>query len=65
MRENFMSNADYPARLRELVGHCRTAAKASFELDAKTSFRMIAERLSIMADEIEQSGNPSGGGTSG
>jgi hypothetical protein len=51
-----MSDPDYPTRLRELVRHCRRAANASFELDAKASFRTIAERLSTMADEIEQSG---------
>jgi hypothetical protein len=48
--------SDYPARLRELVGHCRRAAKASFELEAKASFRAIAEVLSTMAEEIERSG---------
>jgi hypothetical protein len=56
-----MSHRDHPARLRELVRQCRRAANASFELDAKASFRTIAERLSTMADEIEQSGSPRGG----
>jgi hypothetical protein len=50
-----MPQPDYPARLRELVSHCRTAAKNSFELDAKASFRTIAESLSTIADEIERS----------
>jgi hypothetical protein len=59
-----MSHRDHPARLRELVGHCRSAAHRSLELEAKTSFRTIAENLSIIADEIEQSGDPRGGGTS-
>jgi hypothetical protein len=34
------------------------------ELEAKTSFRTIAESLSSIADEIEQNGDPTGGGTS-
>jgi hypothetical protein len=51
-----MSHPDYPARLRELVSHCRRTAKTSFELDAKASFRTIAESLSTIADDIEQSG---------
>jgi hypothetical protein len=54
-REDFMSHADYPGRLRELARHCGLAAKVSLELEAKTSFRTIGERLSTMADEIEQS----------
>jgi hypothetical protein len=64
-QEDFMSYPDYPASLRELVGHCRSAAKGSFELESKVSFRRIAERLSTIADEIEQSGNPRSGGTTG
>jgi hypothetical protein len=51
-----MSQPDYPARLRELMSHCRMAAKTSFELDAKASFRTIAESLSTIADDIERSG---------
>jgi hypothetical protein len=59
-----MSHRDHPNRLRELVGHCRRAAQRSLELEAKTSFRTIAESLSSIADEIEQNGDPTGGGTS-
>jgi hypothetical protein len=54
-REDFMSQADYyPTHLRELARQCRRAADASFELEAKASLRAIDERLSTMADEIEQ-----------
>jgi hypothetical protein len=58
--EDFMSHPDYPARLRDFVRLCRTAADHSHELEAKTSFRTIAEGLSTMADEIERSGAPKG-----
>ncbi len=51
---------DYPTRLREFVRQCRHAANASLELEAKASFRMIAEGLSAMADEIERGGTRRG-----
>jgi hypothetical protein len=35
------------------------------ELEAKTSFRTIAETLSTIADEIEQSGDPTVSGLPG
>jgi hypothetical protein len=60
---DFMLNRDYPTRLRELERHCRRAAEHSYELEAKTALRTISERLSNMADEIEQSGNSRGDGT--
>ena len=41
-----MFNPDYPARLRELVGHCRRAAEHSYELEAKAALRTIGEHLS-------------------
>ena len=40
-----MFNPDYPARLRELVGHCRRAAEHSYELEAKAALRTIGEHL--------------------
>ena len=52
--------ADYPARLRDLVRLCRKAAERSYELEAKASFRTIAEGLSTMAGEIERSGTLKG-----
>jgi hypothetical protein len=58
-----MFHPDYPERLRELVGHGTRAAARSYELEAKATLREIGEHLSSMADEIEQSGNPRGGGT--
>jgi hypothetical protein len=57
-----MIHPDYPTRLRELVRHCRRTAEHSYELEAKTALRTIGEHLASMADEIEQSGNPRGGG---
>jgi hypothetical protein len=53
--EDFMTDPEYPARLRELVKQCIRAANATFELEAKASFRAIAEGLSTMAEEIERS----------
>lgn len=50
-----MFHPDHPARLRELAGQCRRAAAGSYELESKMSFRGIGERLSSIADEIEQS----------
>jgi hypothetical protein len=58
--EDFMSNADNTARLRELVRLCRRSAEHSYELEAKASFRTIAEGLSTMADEIERGANRGG-----
>ena len=58
--KDFMSNADYTARLRELVRLCRRSAEHSYELEAKASFRTIAEGLSTMAGEIERSGTLKG-----
>lgn len=60
-----MSYPDYPARLRELVKHCRKAAERSMELEAKGSFRTIGEDLSTMAEEIERRGNLGGAAGSG
>jgi hypothetical protein len=51
-----MSFPDYPTCLREVVRHCRRAAESSMELESKTAFRTIAERLSTLADEIERTG---------
>jgi hypothetical protein len=59
-----MFHPDYPTQLRELVRHCRRTAEHCYELEAKTALRTIGEHLSSMADEIEQSGNPRGGGIS-
>jgi hypothetical protein len=59
-----MFNPDYPARLRELVGHCRRAAEHSYELEAKAALRTIGEHLSSMAEEIERRGNSKGDGSS-
>jgi DNA-binding XRE family transcriptional regulator len=55
--EEFMF-ADYPARLREFARHAKTAANATFELQAKASFRTIAEGLSTMAEEMERKQRP-------
>jgi hypothetical protein len=59
-----MSDEDHPARLREIAGRAKRAATRSLELESKASFRKIAERLSVIADEIEQKSDARGGGGS-
>jgi hypothetical protein len=42
-------------RLRELAERCRRAARKSFEVEAKGTFRTVADDLSSIADELERS----------
>jgi hypothetical protein len=49
-----MSVPDYPKRLRELAEQCKKAARGSFEIETKGTFRTVAADLSKMADELEQ-----------
>jgi hypothetical protein len=58
MPEDFMFHPDHPARLRAFARQAKSAANDTFELQAKTSFRTIAEGLSTIADEIERSVTP-------
>jgi hypothetical protein len=41
-------------RLRELAERCRRAERKSFEVEAKGTFRTVADDLSSMADELER-----------
>jgi hypothetical protein len=50
-----MPVTDCSKRLRELAERCTRAARKSFEVEAKGTFRTIADDLSTIADEIERS----------
>jgi hypothetical protein len=49
-----MSVTDCSERLRELAERCRRAARKSFEVEAKGTFRTVADELSSIADELER-----------
>jgi hypothetical protein len=54
-RSSIMPVPDYPTRLRELADRCNRAARNSFEVEAIAAFRMIADGLANMAEEMEAS----------
>jgi hypothetical protein len=49
-----MPVTDCSERLRELAERCRTAARKSFEVETKGTFRTVADDLSSIADELER-----------
>jgi hypothetical protein len=49
-----MPVTDCSERLRELAERCRRAARKSFEVEAKGTFRTVADELSSIADELER-----------
>jgi hypothetical protein len=55
-----MPVTDFSTRLRELAERCRKAARNSFEVEAKGTFRTVADDLSSIADELERSAGSAG-----
>jgi hypothetical protein len=50
-----MPVTEYPARLRELAERCRKAARTCFEVEAKGTFRTLADDLTSIVEELERS----------
>jgi hypothetical protein len=50
-----MPVTDCTERLRERAERCRRAARKSFQVEAKGTFRTVADDLASIADELERS----------
>jgi hypothetical protein len=50
-----MPVTDCSDRLRQLAARCKKAARESFEVEAKGTFRAVADDLSSIANELERS----------